>query len=88
MDRRDDVGPGQIEQVGVALDVAVVPGEPLPSEVLLGKTPTLEQDAPGAVEHDDALGEERVKAVSGVRGHRHRAYPSAPVMLCSAGAPG
>ena len=58
MHARDDVRPRQVEQVGIALDVARVVAEALAAEVLLGQAAVLEQDAPRAVEHDDPLGEE------------------------------
>jgi hypothetical protein len=71
---RDDVGPGDVEQVRVALHVAVVPGEPLTTEVLLRQAPALQQHAPGSVEHHDALVQEALQSFAGV-GHGHRAYP-------------
>ena len=49
----DDVGPGQVEQVGVALDVARVVAKPLAAVVGLREPPAVDEHAPGAVEDDD-----------------------------------
>jgi hypothetical protein len=55
MHRLDDLRTGQVEQIGVALDVTRVRREALAAEVLLRQAAVLEQHAPGAVEDDDPL---------------------------------
>ncbi len=54
-----DLGLGQVEEVRVVQDVARMVAEALPAELGLRQSPPLQQDAPGAVEHQDALGGER-----------------------------
>ena len=71
----DDLRPRQVEQVGIALDLAVVVTEPLAAEVLLAEAASLEQHAPGAVEHDDALVEQRPQSRLGLR---HQRLPCRP----------
>ena len=51
-----DLGRGQVEEIGVALDVARVVAEALAAVLLLGEPAPVDEHAPGAVEHDDALG--------------------------------
>jgi hypothetical protein len=75
VDRRDDVGTGQVEEIRVALEIAIVVGEPLAPEVGLGKPPALQQHAPGPVEHDDALAEKGLQPGSYVCDHVDRDYP-------------
>ena len=73
VDLGDDVWPREVQQVGVALDVAVVVREAVPAEVLLGQALALQQHAPGAVEQHDALGEQvsrRLRASCG-QDYRH-----------------
>ncbi len=66
VDLADDVGPGDVQQVRVTLHVALVAREALATEILLGQPPALQEHAPGAVEHDDALGEQALQACTGV----------------------
>ena len=48
-----------------------VVGEPLAPELLLGEAAALQQHAPGAVEHDDPLGERaRARSVARVHGRQ------------------
>jgi hypothetical protein len=61
-----DVRPGQVQEVGVALDVARMVPEPLAAEVLLGEPAPLQEHAPGAVEDDDPLLEQRGEVVDPV----------------------
>jgi hypothetical protein len=58
VDVEHDLGPGQVEQVGIAGDVAQVVLEALAPVGLLPTHLALDQDAPGAVEHGDPLAEE------------------------------
>ena len=55
MDRLDELGAGEVQQVGIALDVGRVVGEALAAPLLLGQPAALQQHPPGAVEHDDPL---------------------------------
>ena len=52
-----DLRLGEVEQVRITLDVAVVDGEPLAAEVRLREPASLEEDAPRAVEHHDPFAE-------------------------------
>jgi hypothetical protein len=54
VDAEDDLGPRDVEQVGVAGDVARVVAEPLAAVRLLALDLTLDQDALGAVENGDS----------------------------------
>ena len=58
MDAADDVGPGQDEQVVVALEVVAVIPEALAAVIGLGQAVALDHGAHGAVEDKEALGEE------------------------------
>ncbi len=70
--RADDLRLRQVEQVGVVEEVARVVGEPLAAEVGLVEPPALEQDAPRAVEHEDALLRQLPDlACDTARGRRH-----------------
>ncbi len=53
--RAHGLGPRQVEQVGVVPDVVRMIREPLAAEVRLGQPLALQEDAPGAVEDEDAL---------------------------------
>ena len=55
MDVEHDVGPRQVEQVGIAGDVARVVGEALAAIVGVLEPGALQHRPPGAVEHDDPL---------------------------------
>src|SRR5580765_5837731 len=57
MDVADDVRPGQVEQVGVAGDVARVVAEPVAAVRLLTTHLPLDEHAPGAVEDGDPFAE-------------------------------
>ena len=61
-----DVGPRQVEQVGVVLDVTRMRREALTAEVGLGEASALEEDAPRPVEHEDPLGCEAAYVVGDV----------------------
>ncbi len=56
MDVEDDVRAGQVQDVRIALDVARVVAKPLAAVVGVLESLALEHRAPGAVEHEDALG--------------------------------
>ena len=64
VDAADDVGPRQDEHVAVALELARMAAEPLAAEVGLRQRVALDHRAHGAVEEQDARGEQ------GVRGDR------------------
>jgi len=51
----DDVGPGQAQDVVIALHLADVAGEALAAEILFRQVAALDHHAPGPVEHEDAL---------------------------------
>jgi hypothetical protein len=55
VDRRDEIGVSEVEQVGVAAHVARVPGEGVAAPFLLAQPARLQQHAPRAVEHEDPL---------------------------------
>ena len=57
VDVTDDVGLGQREDVGVALEVVVVAGERLAAVVVLAELVALDQGAHRAVDHEDPLAE-------------------------------
>ena len=57
MDLGDDLGPRQVQEVGIALDVACVITKALAPVLLLGELPTMDEHTPGAVEDEDPLGE-------------------------------
>ena len=58
VDLRDDRRRGEVEEVGIALDVVRMRGEALAAVLLLGEPAPMDEHAPGAVEHEDSLGEE------------------------------
>src|SRR5207249_2674235 len=78
VDRGDDLRLRQVEEIGVALDVERVVAEALAPEIGLAQPAILEQHAPGAVEHGDALPEELSQTVAGIH-----LGPSAPPDLKS-----
>ena len=78
---RDDLRPRQVEQVGVAGDVARVVAEALAAVGLLAADLALDQHAPGAVEDRDAVPENGVDRCADVR-HSLRSRLTGP------GAPG
>ena len=61
MDLLDHLGPRDGQQVAVALQVLRMVREARPPEVLLGQALGLQHGAHGAVEDDDALGQERAQ---------------------------
>ena len=74
-----DVGPRQVEQVGVVQEVAPVAREALAAEVGLVQAAVLEQHPPRPVEHEDALGCEPCDLLCGVaRVVAIRVLPSLP----------
>ena len=75
VDLGDDPRLGQVQQVGVALDVVVVAGEPFAPELALGEAAALEQHAPGAVEDHDPLREQSFERRPGVHGHQSTGPP-------------
>ena len=66
MDVEDDVRPGQVQQIGVAGELARMVGEARPAVVLRLETGVLEHRAPGAVEHEDPLAEKCFESVARV----------------------
>ena len=67
MDRGDDLRLRQVEQVGIAAEVPRVIGEALAAELLLGEAAPLQQNAPGPVEHGNALSEDLLQPVARIR---------------------
>ena len=61
MQGQHDVGPGEVQEVGIALEVTVVLGEPRAAEVLLGEAAALQQHPPGAVHDADPLPQQRLE---------------------------
>ena len=57
-----DVRLRQVEEVGIALEIARVVAEALAAVLGLVQLVPLEHRPPGAVEHDDALGEQLTQA--------------------------
>ena len=57
VDPGDDLGVRQVQQVGVAAEVARVVAEALAAVLLLGELAAVDEDAPRPVEHEDPLGE-------------------------------
>ena len=51
----DDVGPGQTQDVVVALHLADMAGEAVAPEILFGQVVALDHHAPGPVEHKDTV---------------------------------
>ena len=72
MELRHDVRPGEVQQVGIALDVRRMVAEPLAAEVLLRQAAALQEHAPRSVEDDDAFAEERCEVVDPV----HALHPN------------
>jgi hypothetical protein len=68
VDRGDDVGLREVQQIGVTLDVLGVIGEPVTPELLFGEAPALQQHTPGAVQHDDALVEQLAQSGGSIHG--------------------
>ncbi len=66
MDVEHDVRPRQVEQVGVAGDVARMVGEALAAVVGVLEPGALEHRPPGAVEHEDPLAEKCFESVARV----------------------
>ena len=83
VDRPDDLGLGQAEQVAVAAHLLVPVGEPVAAITRLVEPVTLDHRAHRAVDHQDALGEEGRERLGGVRwllgaavlGSGHRCTP-------------
>ena len=67
VDRGDDVGLGEREQVVVALEVARPVGEALAAVARLGRPVALDRRAHRAVDHQDPLAEQRGELLGGVR---------------------
>jgi hypothetical protein len=63
VDVEDEVGPRQVEQVGVAADVAGMVAEALAAVVGLVQAEPLEHRPPGAVENDDPLRQQLLETV-------------------------
>ena len=80
MDLADDVGPGERQQVVVALQVVVVIGQQRAAEVGFVQPITLDHRTHRAVDEQDALGELLAEAVGG-HGHPFRGAP----LYCGAG---
>ncbi len=78
VDVEHDLRPREVEQVGVAGDVARMVAEPLAAIRLLPAHVPLDQHAPRTVEHPDPIAEEGVYSVSRVH-QRHRLRPTARV---------
>jgi len=79
----DELRPGQADQLVVALEIKRVVAESLAAEVRLGQPPVLEPGAHGAVDHQDALGRQRLQAAasgSAVCGHGRKS-PRGPIGL-------
>ncbi len=66
VDLRDDVRRRQVQEIGVALHVARVRREPLAPVLLLRQLATVDEHAPGPVEHEDPLGEKVSELSAGV----------------------
>ena len=67
MDRGDDLGLGEREQVVVALQVAGPVGEALAAVARLVGPVALDRRAHGAVDHQDPLAQQRRQLLGGVR---------------------
>ena len=66
VDLRDDRRRGEVEKIGVALDVVRVRGEALAAVLLLREPSAVDEHAPGAVEHEDSLGEKLLELLADV----------------------
>ena len=73
VDPRDDLGPRDVQEVGVAGDVVRVVAEPLAAVRLLPAQLALDEDAPGAVEDGDPFAEDAFEALTRFR---HSLLPS------------
>ncbi len=62
----DDLGLREVQEVGVALEVALVRGEARAPELLLAQAAALQEHAPGAVQDGDPLAEQGVQALARV----------------------
>jgi hypothetical protein len=76
VDRGNDIGPSQADQIGVAAQVARVVTEALAPEVRLGQGVRLDERAHPAVEHEDPFAQQAVEArepgrPAERRGHGH-----------------
>ena len=67
MDPLDDVGPGEAEEVVVALEVVRMAAKPLAAEIGLGQLAGLDHRALGPVQNDDALLEQAAQFGGGGR---------------------
>ena len=67
VDPRDDLGPRDVQEIGVARDVVRVLAEPLAPVRLLAAQLALDEDAPGAVEHGDPFAEDALEALTRFR---------------------
>ena len=65
MDVAHDVRPREVEEVGVAGDVARVVAEPVAAVRLLAAHLPLDEHAPGTVEHGDPFAEDCFEPVHG-----------------------
>ena len=74
MDVQHDVRPGQVEQVGVAGDLARMVGEALAAVVGVLEPGALQHGPPRAVEHEDPLVEKCFESVARVA-HVSLPYP-------------
>ena len=66
MDLGDDLRRGQVEEIGIALDVVRMVAEALAPILLLREAATMDEDTPRPVEHEDSLREERLHVCAGV----------------------
>ena len=73
VDPRDDLGPRDVQEIGVAGDVVRVVAEPLAPVRLLAAQLALDEHAPGAVEHGDPFAEDALEALTRIR---HSLLPS------------
>ena len=69
---RNDVGPRQVEEVGVARDLARMVAEPLPAVVRVLEPLPLQHRPPRPVEHEDPL---REQVAQGLRSGMRRSSP-------------
>ncbi len=57
MDLGDDLRRGEVEEIGIPLDVVCVVAEALASVLLLGEAAAMDEDSPRPVEHQDSVRE-------------------------------
>ena len=64
VDLGDDLRLRQVQEIGIALDVARVLAEALAPVLVLGQLAPVDEHAPGPVEHEDALGQKAASSCS------------------------